>query len=150
MNTERLTSNEKSLPPFVFPNIEAERGEIERVAREFAEEDPTAFTIRFIEKAKESKLIPLSDEMWNSLENTDSLDIKTADWGRVDHRAVAGHPEAARDWQNLKQRIESGAQLDAPIICAKNGRLHLVSGNTRLMVMRALGQTPHILLVDVN
>lgn len=61
-----------------------------------------------------------------------------------------GHVEAPRDWQLLKSKIENGESLDAPIICQKGDRLHLVSGNTRLIVTRALGMLPQVLLVNID
>lgn len=143
--------NKDSIPtPFVFPNVESERGEIERAAVEFAESDPVVFTSELIERSKNTGLIAMSEEMWSTLENTDSYDIPSGDWESVEHHAVAGHLELARDWKGLKSKMEAGESLDAPIICQKAGRLHLVSGNTRLMVARALGRMPQVLLVNMD
>src|SRR3989344_8451423 len=135
---------------FVYPDVEVERGEIERVASEFAGEDSLLFTNRFIEKAKNTSLTTMSKEKWRMLENTDSFDIQSGDWETVEHHAVAGHSSAPRDWQKLKEKMEKGVSLDAPIICQKGGRLHLVSGNARLMVAKALGNSPQVLLVNMD
>lgn len=142
--------NAESTASFTFPNVEMERGEIERVAVEFAETDPAVFTTQLVERSKGAGLITMSEEMWSTLENTDSYDIPSGDWEAVEHHSAAGHSEAPRDWQKLKSKMENGESLDAPIICHKAGRFHLVSGNTRLMVARALGQIPQVLLVNMD
>ena len=149
MPEENPRPNE-NIASFVFPNIEAERGEIERVAGEFAKENSQTFARRLIEQAKVSELVAMDEDMWSRLENTDSFDIRIADWETVEQHAVAGHAESPRDWQALKKKIESGSDLDAPIVCALGDRLHLVSGNTRLMVARALGMQPRILLINLS
>lgn len=79
------------------------------------------------------------------MENTDSLDIEYDDWGTVAMHASQGN----RDWESLKLKMESEGEIDAPIILRKGGTLHLVSGNTRLMVARALGKTPKVVIVDM-
>lgn len=150
MSIESPKTGEKEISPFVFPNLESERGEIERVANEFAKEDPTAFTNKFIERSKGVGLVAMREEMWNALENTDSHDIKVGDWSAVENHAVEGNPKSPRDWQKLKSKIEGGESLDAPIVCEKGGKLHLVSGNTRLMVAKALGMVPQVLLVKMD
>ena len=141
------TKNEIS---FSFPKIEDERGEIKRVAHEFGEGNPQEFVETFIEQAKESGLITLNEEMWGRFENTDSFDIKPGDWETVSHHAIEGHPDHPRDWNKIKVIMEQGGTLPAPIICQKGNRLHLVSGNTRLMTARAFGKTPKILLVKID
>ena len=150
MSLENSKSPEASTITFAFPNVETERGEIERVGQEFSEEELDVFVSRFIEVAKKAQLISMSEEMWSRLENTDSYDILPGDWEKVDSHFVAGKPEAPRDWQKLKSKLEKGENLDAPIIYQKGDKLHLVSGNTRLMVVRALGKTPQVLLVNIN
>ena len=135
---------------FTFPDLEAERGEIERVANEFSQDDHNVFVEQFMERAKGSPLITMELDMWSMLENTDSYDISPGDWDTVDNHAVAGNPDRPRNWQYFRLMIENEENLHAPIVCQKNGRLHLVSGNTRLMVARALGKAPQILLVNMD
>lgn len=145
------TSNK---PEFSFPRIEAEGGEIERTAREFLnienEEEIKVFLIHFKEIARGTSPIELSDEIWSKLNNTDSYDIEVGDWNAVDYHATAEHQDLPRDWQSLKLKMEQGEPLDAPIIAKKGDSLHLVCGNTRLMVARALGIRPKVLIVDVE
>ncbi len=130
---------------FIFPSIEKERGEIERVAHLFSTANTDEFVSKFIEVAQVSELKPISEEEWLKLENTDSIDISNGDWEGVRKNAES----VKRDWETLKTKIESGENLDAPIILKIGETLHLVSGNTRLMISRALGIVPKILMVNM-
>ncbi len=130
---------------FILPKLESEVGEIERVAGVFARKNASGFVSSFMATAKVSELVPLSEEEWVKLENTDSYDIPTGDWGMVKYHADAEN----RDWQSLKIKMEIGESLDAPIILKIGETLHLVSGNTRLMVSRAMGIVPKVLLVNL-
>ncbi len=150
MSLESPKAKEEKISSFIFPNLKTEQDEIVRTAIQFAKEDTTVFLKKFIERAKESEMIVMTEDIWSKLENTDSYDIKKGDWKMVEYHAVEGNPTAPRDWQTLKLRIEKGEQLNAPIICQKGGTLHLVSGNTRLMVSRALEITPSVLWVNMD
>jgi hypothetical protein len=144
-------SEEINKPNFVSPEIAKEAGEIRRVAEEvFGDRDAENFLSRFMEAAKTAPLTELSEDMWSQLENTDSYGIPPQDWSLVEEHAVAGHSSNSRDWQLLKARYEQGATIEAPMVLKANGILHLVSGNTRLMVARALGITPKVLLVEFS
>ena len=134
---------------FRFPDIEAERGEIERTAEDyFPGVDKDAFAKEFITRAKSGRLEPFSEDQWKKLENTDSLQITPGDWETVKHCAEKNTPP--RDWQSLRADIENGVSVKAPIIVRKDAGLHLVAGNTRLMVARALGTIPDVLVVDMS
>ena len=143
-----MLENKEVKKQFVFPNIESEMGEIERVAATFSSEDQGAFIGRFIEKAKIASLSPLSEEIWSKLENTDSFGILAGDWNEVEYHAKA--EPVLRDWQGLRAKIEDGKPMDAPIIARLKDTLHLVSGNTRLMVSRAARIRPEVLIVNMD
>jgi hypothetical protein len=147
---EKIPTN----PSFINPDLAKERGEIGRVAQEvFSIEDPDEirkFGERFLEAAKTAPLVELSEEMWSQLENTDSYGIPSQDWAVVEDHAVVGHADHPRDWESLKRQYEQGASIEAPVIVKTNDTLHLVAGNTRLMVARALGITPNVLLVKIH
>lgn len=136
---------------FVFPNIERELGEIERVAHTYNPQDPEAFIRRFHEVARHSELSDLTEEAWSSLGNTDSFDIPRNGWAQITEQIDHTNKEtgANRNWAELRQKMEQGQELDAPIVLKHSSETHLVSGNTRLMVARALGKTPKILIVEV-
>jgi hypothetical protein len=125
---------------FKFPDIKSERGEFERVASTF---DVDVDTLMFLAE-EEGKLTSLDESFWDVLENTDSYKFGKGDWLEVENFA----DEYTRDWKSLKSKIENGEMLDAPIIVEINGIHHLVSGNTRLMVARALGITPKVLVFE--
>ncbi len=136
---------------FVFPDIEKERGEIERVAQKYNPQNPEVFVRNFYEKAQQASLVDLTEEMWSILDNTDSFDISGSGW-----KEIAGHINhtnqetgSIRDWEDLKRKMEQGQALDAPIVLKYSDDLHLVSGNTRLMVARALTKIPQVLLVEM-
>ena len=133
-----------------MPDIQKEQGEIRRVSKEvFHEADAGKFFLRFREAAKTASLLDLSEDAWSRLENTDSHDITPQNWVQVEENAIAGHSDHPRDWQLLRTLYEQDAPIEAPIVLKTGNTLHLVAGNTRLMVARALGITPKILLVEL-
>ena len=150
MSFESPHTKEKEVTLFVFPNLKTEQDEILRTALQFANEEPIVFSEKFVEQARKSSVVPLTDDIWSRLENTDSYDIPKGDFEMVKYHAVEGNPTSPRDWEMLKSKIEKGEQVDAPIVCELGGKLHLVSGNTRLMVSRASGITPSVLLVRME
>jgi len=136
---------------FIFPDVEKERGEVERVAQKYNPQNPEAFVRIFYTKAGEAKLVDLTEKMWNVLDNTDSFDIPLNGWEKITEHIDHTNQEtgATRNWKELKQKIEQGQEIDAPIVLKYSDEIHLVSGNTRLMVARALGKTPKVLLVEI-
>lgn len=148
---EGLSNIESKEVSFVFPSVDKERGEIWRVAQKYNPNHPELLAQQFYEKVQESILVNLTEDMWSVLDNTDSFDISLADWDQVAAHVDHTNREtgAARNWQDLRQKMEQGQGIDAPIVLRYQDELHLVSGNTRLMVARALGKTPKILLVEL-
>ena len=136
---------------FVFPSVEKEPGEIEKVARKYNPQNPEAFVCIFYERAQQVRLVDLTEDMWGTLDNTDSFDIPRNGWEQVAEHIDYTNQEtgANRNWEDLRQKMEQGQELDAPIVLKHSDEIHLVSGNTRLMVARALGKTPKILLVEM-
>jgi len=132
-------------PSFIFPDVKNELGEVERVAQLYHSETPQEFIEKFILKSAESNLSTLSDFDWSRLENTDSGDVEKGDWVSVGELAESH----GRDWKILKTQMESGGEIEAPIIYRNMNSLHLVSGNTRLMVAKALGVRPQVLVVEL-
>jgi hypothetical protein len=137
---------------FILPNVENEIGEIERVAQKYSPQNPSAFAQSFIEKAKATKLVSLTDDMWSKLDNSDSWQIEKGNWTKVAETVDHYNKEtnSNRTWENLKQQMEDGQEIEASIVLKYLNELHLVSGNTRLMVTRALGKVPKVLLVEME
>ena len=144
---EHETSLDRKFVQVVLPDLLAEAGEIERVA-EHAGEDPKKFTEHFLTKARVSSLVELSPRMWAELKNSDSFGVHFGAWDEVAKRAAAH--TGGRDWKSLRRTMENNTPVPAPVVARLSGELHLVSGNTRLMVAKALGKIPHVFLVDLT
>ena len=140
---------EKGTPPSKFPSFEHEEGEIERVQAYFQIKTEN-FVQKFLEKARATQLVQLTDEIWDTVENTDSHsdNILRGDWDKVAECSDAH--EVKRDWQTPKRKLQTGEPVHAPVIARRGDILHLVAGNTRLMVARALGIKPDVLIVDIT
>ena len=133
---------------FEFPSFNYDEiGEIERVQTHFGITSRN-FSKQFLQRARQGRIAKLSEDQWRILENTDSLEIQKGDWGLVAEHAE--HQRPSRDWQLLKQRLLSKLPIDAPIIARRGDALHLVTGNTRLMVSRAMDIQPDVLIVDIT
>ena len=138
-----VTDHAAPSPLFVKPDPEAERDEVRRVAARFHPAHQTQFEQAFIGRVRNAELQLLEESTWRRLRNTDSLKIAPGDWG-----AVSAFAERyGRDWRLLRDRMLASHPLDCPILYAHSTELHLVSGNTRLMVVRALEASPHVVLV---
>ncbi len=132
---------------YVYPAIDSEMGEIERVADTFEKERKDGFVHDFLENAKKTELTNLDEKTWSILDNTESYEIKAGDWDKV--KKYSETKKIKRDWEKLRKNIENNVSLDAPMIVKMGNVFHLVSGNTRLMVSRALGVTPKVLIVEM-
>lgn len=136
--------NEVALPaqsPFIQPDIFAELGEFQRVGELYGIDSATLMYVA----EYEGELVPLSDVVWENLENTDSKDITAGDWATVEHNSIV----LKRNYTDLRDKLQAGKEIDAPIIMRYKNSYHLVSGNTRLMVARALSMRPRVLLFEV-
>jgi hypothetical protein len=124
------------------PDIAEEREEIERTANVL-----NVDLNQLMKAVQSAQLVPLDDVTWSKMKNTDS-------W----HNIVPGNIETVkthaakygRDWLRLVQAFERGSPLPAPIVVIHEGNPYLIGGNTRLMVARALGARPSVLLAKMN
>lgn len=117
------------------PTFDSEKEEFERVADEAGiplEELRAAF--------QQAPLENLTDKDWSRLENTDSWETTSLEAGR----------ELAQKYGRDIDRIAQGGALPAPIVLELDGKLTLVAGNTRLMVARALKDSPKVVWVKPN
>lgn len=134
-------SAEKSPDLFKYPDITSERGEFERVSKEFGID---TLVLEYL--AQNGKLVELREDIWQILENTDSSDIMPSDFEKVAELST----QVNRDWEAIHKGLLSGKEIEAPIIMKHKDMYHLVSGNTRLMVARAMGSTPTVLLFETE
>ncbi len=105
-NIEGLPHKESTAENFIFSTIEKERGEIERVAEKFEPQDLEAFVASFYEAAQKASLVDLTEQIWSTLENTDSFDISNQGWEQVTEHVthVNEVTGSARDWEGLRQK----------------------------------------------
>lgn len=138
---------------WIRPDPEREKGEIERVLCGFLglelNEENFKRLVSIIEKAA---IVELSDEAWEILENTDSFhNIRTGhieDVEKITEDYNRDLPqEKRRSVAMIKEGFMSGREMQLPIIVMNiKGIMHLLSGNTRLMVARALGIRPKVII----
>jgi len=126
---------------FKYPDVFAEKGELKRVSEEFG------IGMSVLEyQAQNGNLVSLEQEIWDTLENTDSSTIEFGNWNQVDDISS----QVDREWEDLKVKLERGKILEAPIVMKFGDHYHLVAGNTRLMVSKAMGITPKVLLFEID
>ena len=132
-------------------NARNEMGEVGRVVQEVLgvpETDPE-YPKKVEELAKVllgGEYQELSEEIWSKLENTDSYkSISFGDVQKVKDYA-AGH---GRDADALLGAIAEKKSIVAPAIFYHDGRYYLVAGNTRLMVARATGKRPMVVIAKL-
>jgi len=63
----------KKTPDWIRPDLQEERGEIERVIVEFLKKEPNTENVNAVVGVlKSAPIVDLSDKVWELLENTDS------------------------------------------------------------------------------
>lgn len=118
------------------PCFRAELGEFQRVSQHFGISIWKLYWFFLT-----GKLVDLTDNVWSAMDNTDSWDTTTLELARLYADQVG------RDADKLLSALPNG-QLPAPIILRQpDGGYHKVAGNTRLMVCRALGIRPVVLMI---
>lgn len=121
------------------PDLDHEKPEFER-----ASEDIGVPTIDLLGAAKEAPLVDLTLKMWATMGNTDSWDTDTIG------KAVYHARLYDKDIRAVVLAIGKN-EMQAPMVLSfEDGSTRLIGGNTRLMVFRALGITPKVLLVPVK
>ncbi len=119
-----------------IPILQAENEEIERTADELGL--PYDVVYNSFASGKE---VTLTDEMWSRLENTDSYDINS------EEEAI----ELARHYGKDIQSILAAEKTPPALILQYSpNKYYLVGGNTRLMVARAKGINPQVILGTIE
>ena len=138
--------------PYTMENLSREKGEAERVMSEVLGIESDNPEYNSILKTIGTKiitgtLVPLSDEGWKQLENTDS-------WRDVPEGDIKKAEELSKfykkNFSGIMADIESGADIPAPIIFKSGSKMHLMSGNNRLMIARGLRQRPQVIIVEYS
>lgn len=108
-----------------------------------------------IEKMKAAKPVFLSSEEMQNMGNTDVGDILSAseDGGKGAMLKLGKEraEEYGKDWDRLEKGIASNSEVPAPIALRdKNGNLHLLAGNTRMMSFTASGKKLPVKVIDYD
>lgn len=142
---EELKNNHEQAINFIKPSLEYEVGEIERTADHF-NIDREDFRKKFLKEFEGAVPEYLPSDEWNTLENSDSNDITLGDWESVKYHAN----HIGRDWESIRNKMQNGDEIEAPIILNLNNQLYLIAGNTRLMVAKALGIMPKVIKIKMS
>ncbi len=134
------------------PDLEKEKGELKRVARDFLGDE--SLTQELKETLIGTPPTELSESDWESLENTDSF--HNVRFGSLhDAREITEQynalldKDSKRDFEALLDGFIEGKAMECPTIVKKGNKLHLISGNTRLMIARALGIKPRVVIAEL-
>lgn len=141
-------------PNWIRPEIKKEMGEIKRVLQYFLGLEVTSESVDYLVKIIEkSEPVKLTTDIWQNLENTDSW--HNIEYGEVEevYKKIEKsnqklEPRYRRNAYTIVKGMKSG-NMEMPIIIKKEGVYHLVSGNTRLMVCRALKITPQVVICSI-
>lgn len=140
---------------WIRPDLEKEKGEIERVLSGFLGVEVTDENFnRLVDSIKKAPIAELSDEEWDELDNADSFHFvrpgHIEDAEEIIEKYNQDEPvEQRRSVVLLKESFLGGKQMETPIIVTnEKGDGHLLSGNTRLMVARALGIRPKVIIAE--
>jgi hypothetical protein len=136
-NTDKAKVRLEAINPLGWEKyIKSESEEIERTALDLGL--PYDVTYNAFVNGDE---VTLTDEMWSRLENTDSYDINS------EEEAI----ELARHYGKDIQSILSAEKTPPALILQYSpNKYYLVGGNTRLMVARAKGINPQVILGTIE
>lgn len=142
---------------WIRPNLRNEVGEIQRVLQTFLEIEPSKENIlKLVASLEASPIIELTDELWSKLENTESYyEVQKGDFEAVENIIKEHNEELPEERKRSVESIINGFHNNNPmevptIIENEEGRLHLISGNTRLMTARALGIRPQVIIAKLQ
>ena len=128
-------------------DVKKEMDEIQRVVQDLSRHHNFNTTVEDVSKEIENATPqPLKYEIWNQLENSESVDINKGDFDevfKIANKYKKGNP------LKLKKKIIEG-NYRPPIIARFDDRYWLVAGNTRLCTAKAMGINPNVLIIDLN
>jgi len=134
--------NSINLVRYKKPNLNEEMPEIIRTAKELKIDKE-----KLVKAYDDAKLIELTDKIWSEMDNTDSYhEIKKGDLKTVKKLAK----EYGRNVDKILDAYEKGETLPSPIVLKYENGYYLIGGNTRLMIAKAMGKNPKILLLDIT
>lgn len=130
---------------------ECERGEAERVADCYGNlTDPaTEFDVlwtKIIMAAKDpaANLRVVIPEQMSDIDNFEEEHAESLE------QTIEYLESKPRDWRSILKAFEAAGNLSAPVVIVlPNGVNHLMSGNSRLMMCRAIGKPARVLFVTM-
>jgi hypothetical protein len=149
-------SNVKNIRDYTDEEYQGETGEYfeNAVTKNVA---PNAFKDEadMIQKMKAAKPTYLSSEEMQNMSNTDVGEVLSASESGGKKAMIAKGKSLAdeygKDWNRLEKGIQKGNDVPSPIALRdKNGDLHLVAGNTRLMSFTAYGKKLPVKVIDYD
>jgi len=136
-NTPKAKVRLEAINPLGWePIIKAENEEIERTAGELGLPYDVVYN-SFVNGDE----VTLTDEIWSRLENTDSYDINS------EEEAIELAQYYGKDIQSILAAEKTPPAL---ILQYSPNKYYLVGGNTRLMVARAKGINPQVILGTIE
>tara|TARA_B100001287_G_scaffold14081_1_gene10614 strand:+ start:6465 stop:8102 length:1638 start_codon:yes stop_codon:yes gene_type:complete len=128
-------------------DVKKEMDEIQRVVQDLSRHHNFNTTVEDVSKEIENATPqPLKYQIWNQLENSESVDINKGDFDevfKIANKYQKGNP------LKLKKKFNEG-NYHPPIIARFDDRYWLVAGNTRLCTAKAMGINPNVLIIDLN
>ena len=131
----------------IRPDIEGEMDELQRFSQELSRDEDIKVSVdEIIQSLEKSQEQLLTNEIWGTLENTESNEIEQGDWKTVN--------KIAREYKKtspkvLKKEIESD-DYKRPLIAKLGDRHILMAGNTRLCTAAAMGVNLNVFIAEIN
>jgi hypothetical protein len=92
----------------------------------------------------------LNDDVWFKLKNTDSYKIKNLEQA-IKLADKYSNEWGNKDWKGILDAIKNEEQLPLPMVLNwDDNKYYLVAGNTRLMIYKALGLQPVVLMAKLD
>ena len=128
-------------------DVKKEMDEIQRVVQDLSRHHNFNTTVEDVSTEIENATPqPLKYQIWNQLENSESVDINKGDFDevfKIANKYQKGNP------LKLKKKFNEGNYRPC-IIARFEDRYWLVAGNTRLCTAKAMGINPNVLIIDLN
>jgi hypothetical protein len=131
----------------VRPDLKGEMDELQRVVQDLSRDENIDTTVEeLVDAFNNSTEEPISDEVWDKLENTESNEIEKGDMKAV--------YKIAKTYKKTNPKVLAQSFADGdykrPLIVQFGDRYHLVAGNTRLCTAAALGIKPNVFIAKIG
>ena len=131
----------------IKPDIRGEMDEIQRFSQDLMRDEDIKISVKdIVNTFKEAEEVTLTKNIWSTLENTESNEIKKGDFAAVEEIAKTYDKT---DPKILVKAIKSG-QYKRPFVVKLGDRLILVAGNTRLCTAAAMGVELNVFIADLT